>query len=500
MQLIDLTTYKTIYIQCHDNPDADTLASGFALYSYFIKQLVDVHLFYSGRLKIQKSNLLYMVESLEIPITYIDTDSLQLTSELLITVDCQYGAGNVSKQKAAHYFVIDHHQPEFPMLDNMLIESSIGSCSTFVWLLLTQVGFPINSYPNIATALYYGLYMDTSQFGEISHPADKDMRDSLLFDKNIFKYLRNSNLTSAELALAGFSMIRTIYDEENRCSLTKAQQCDPNILGLISDLCLQVDSVDACVVFNEPDDGIKFSVRSCTKEVEANDFASYLADGIGSGGGHIEKAGGFIHKNHYEDSFPNTKAEAYFSSRIKDYYNCFDIIYAEKFSCDITLMKKYKKLNLPVGFLFPKDFFPIDTPVTIRSLGGDLETIITDDLVLLVDSQGFVALKSLAYFENNYEVTTTPFITFASYTPTIKNRVDEKKCTLSSSLYTCIPLFETKIYARPLVKAVKVFTKWDQDNYMLGEIGDYLAVSSSDFQDLFVITKDAMDKRYIEWP
>ena len=35
MKLSDLLKFDSIVIQCHDNPDADAIGSGFALYSYF---------------------------------------------------------------------------------------------------------------------------------------------------------------------------------------------------------------------------------------------------------------------------------------------------------------------------------------------------------------------------------------------------------------------------------------------------------------------------------
>ncbi len=38
MQLRDFLSYEEIYIQCHDSPDADALASGFGLYTCFIPE------------------------------------------------------------------------------------------------------------------------------------------------------------------------------------------------------------------------------------------------------------------------------------------------------------------------------------------------------------------------------------------------------------------------------------------------------------------------------
>ena len=42
MKLSDLLRFDRIVIQCHDNPDADAIGSGFALYSYFADKGQDV--------------------------------------------------------------------------------------------------------------------------------------------------------------------------------------------------------------------------------------------------------------------------------------------------------------------------------------------------------------------------------------------------------------------------------------------------------------------------
>ena len=48
---------QSVTIQCHDNPDADAIASGFALYKYFLSLGRQVQLVYAGRNQIHKSNL-----------------------------------------------------------------------------------------------------------------------------------------------------------------------------------------------------------------------------------------------------------------------------------------------------------------------------------------------------------------------------------------------------------------------------------------------------------
>ena len=48
MRLSQLCNYDRIYIQTHDNPDADAIASGYGLYTFFKARGKDVTFFYSG--------------------------------------------------------------------------------------------------------------------------------------------------------------------------------------------------------------------------------------------------------------------------------------------------------------------------------------------------------------------------------------------------------------------------------------------------------------------
>ena len=70
MKLADLVPFTDIVIQCHDNPDADALASGFALKLYLEAMGRKAHFIYRGPHKIQKSNLLIMIKKLGIDISY----------------------------------------------------------------------------------------------------------------------------------------------------------------------------------------------------------------------------------------------------------------------------------------------------------------------------------------------------------------------------------------------------------------------------------------------
>ena len=500
MKLADLEKYNPITIQCHDNPDADAIGAGFGLYTYFKSKGKDVRLIYSGRNRIHKANLKLMVEKLEIPIVYLE-DVNQHVDGLLITVDCQYGAGNVTKLGADRVAVIDHHQIEMAGIELQEIRSTLGSCSTLVWSMLIEEGYPVDQDYILGTALYYGLYSDTNQFAEICNPLDMDCRDSLECDMSLIRLFRNSNLSLKELELAGIALIRYIYNDDHKYAIIKAQPCDPNILGIISDFLIQVDEVWSCIVYNEINDGYKLSVRSCIKEVNASELAAFVSEKIGSGGGHIEKAGGFISKKLYEEYYPTLHSEAYFSEKMNEYFDNTEIIYASEYEADITEMVKYTKKKIPLGFVKAAEILPVGTPITIRTLEGDVDMTVEPDLYIMIGIKGEVYPNRREKFEKAYQVLKEPYdiqacAVNAEYVPTLKNRLDGSTEFLTRHAGTCMPTGKTTIYARPIDHMVKVFTAWDREKYMVGKAGDYLAVRCDDLHDVYIVEEDVFEKTY----
>lgn len=502
MDLSYIDGFNKIVIQCHDNPDADAIASGYTMYKYCKEKGKEVRLIYGGRNKVQKSNLVLLINTFEIPIEYIQSadDITELNDgALLLTVDCQYGAGNVTKFEAKNVAIIDHHQVEIEDVENTIIRSDLGSCSTLVWMLVKANDFEIDD--DLGTILYYGLFSDTNQFSELYNPLDRDMMDQIPHDNRMIGTLKNSNISLRELEVAGVAMLRYSYNEEYGFAVIKSQPCDPNILGLISDFLLQVDSIRTCVVFNEVGDGYKFSVRSCVKEVNASELAGYLAKGIGSGGGHYEKAGGFISEKLYREQYATHNAEAYFNNRLTEYFDTYEIIHAKNYEADITSMKLYKKKPMPIGFVKTTDMLPVGTPITVRSLEGDSDLFVEDDLYIMIGIKGEVypsreakVLKSNKILDKKYVY--DECVIDNTYVPTIKNRITGQNMLLTDYAHVCIPTGDVQIYVKQLEKGIKVFTAWDKEKYMLGQPGDFLAVRTDDMHDVYVIERKIFGLTY----
>jgi phosphoglycolate phosphatase len=502
MRLRDLLKYETIVIQCHDNPDADAVASGFGLYTYFKKNNKNVRFVYGGRFVIQKSNLVLMLRELAIPIEYVTTLE---PPDLLITVDCQYDEGNVTHFDAKEVAVIDHHQVSGPLPRMSDVRSSLGSCSTLVRELLEREGMDINEEKNLATALYYGLMMDTNQFTEIYHPLDKDLRDDAAFDRSRITMFRNANISLAELEIAGEALCGYEYEEKYRYAVIQARPCDPNILGIIGDMMLEVDAVDFCVVYSILPVGVKLSVRSCRKETRASELADYLTDKIGSGGGHVEKAGGLIqpellHRMYAREygSIEDAKARLgeFFSRRLTAYFEESEVIYAKDYAADLSQMHAYRRKNLRLGYVKASEAFQVGTKITIRTLEGDLETPVTEDMYILIGMGGEVRLTAEENFQKSNKVLDEPYVFEGEYKPTVKTSFDGKNVSLIPYAKTCMARGGVEIYIKPLDHRVKVFTEWDEENYMLGRAGDYLAVRKDDLHNVYVIAGDTFERMY----
>lgn len=506
LNLKDLLNYESVVIQCHDNPDPDALACAFAAGRYLSENGVSSEIVYSGFAPLSKANLLLMTDALKIDLRFVGKDE-QLPDarpgSLLLTVDCQHGAGNVKALPADSVAIIDHHIMEVSEPRLCDVRHYLGSCSTLMWLLLREEGFDFERNLDVATALYYGLYTDTNAFSEIVHPLDMDMRDSLKYDPGLIKRLRNSNLTISDLTIAGKTLLSYHLDPKNRSAVFEADPCDPNILGFTGDLALQVDSIDACVVFCNVSGGAKISVRSCVREIMANELAQRLCESVGSGGGHREKAGGFISG----DALSRLGAASpmdFLRERFSEYYEGYDLVYSDSFVVNPSEMERYKKLNTPVGFVKTSDVVAAGTELVIRTLEGDTYVTAGPDAYVIVGVRQEVYPIMRTKFEASYrplEGAYKPddrFLPEERYAPTFKDRIAGESFDLGPYIRPCAPTGEVSILTKRLEKRTKVFTAWNLDGYMFGDVGDYLAARDDDSNDVYVIEKEIFDLTYVK--
>ena len=494
LKLPTLLNDSPIVIQCHDTPDADAIASGFALYDYFLSKGKSVTLVYSGPNTIDKPNLLLMINTLDIPLQQVAHEH---NEGLLITVDCQFGAGNVSPLRGTpdNVVIIDHHRQEIFDIPRSEIHPKLGCCATLVWTLLSEdKSYAIPA--NVETALYYGLLTDTNNLSEIGHPSDKDMLDSLAPDLSLINRMKSANITLADMETAGLALLRTSHNAAFNYSVTAVKPCDPNILGFISDLAIQVDAVSSCVVFNTINQGIKFSVRSCIQDVMANEMAAFIAADVGSGGGHVSKAGGFIAESALRLKEPTLSAEAFLLKRVHQYFTGFDIINSRSHNLDTEAMSRYQKRPVTLGYVPTLALAESGSEIRVRTLEGDVDILASDDVYIMIGIQGEVYPIERAVFDASYDTTDAPITLIAEYIPRVYLNASEQNFEILERAMGCIANSRVCVLATPTEKPTKVFTKWHDAGYFAGQPGDYLVMKESDPNDVYLVKGDIFDRLY----
>ena len=244
------------------------------------------------------------------------------------------------------------------------------------------------------------------------------------------------------------------------------------------------------MVYNEINDGYKLSVRSCIKEVNANELAVFLTEGIGSGGGHEEKAGGFISMKMYEEKYPVLHSEAYFSKRMTEYFDSYTLIFAKQEEIVLSEMQRYRRKQEAICYVEATDISKVGERISLRSETDTMDIEVEKDMYFSIERNGTFRVvpsdRFCRYIKPTEGMVPEDYFTQVNYMPTVKVWADGNTYSIKKYLKTGMPTENFCIYAKPLTKCVKVFPKWDAERYMRGMPGDYLAVSEDDLHNIFV--------------
>ncbi|MDL2317177.1 hypothetical protein LJC59_08950, partial [Desulfovibrio sp. OttesenSCG-928-A18] len=386
--LSSLLAHKRVALQCPDSPTPDSLAAAFGLFLFFKANGCTPHWFYCGPEPLSRPNALEMQRAFALTIRH--EPDLQYWRGLLITVGCQYGAASLGKVTADAVAVVDCHVPEGDQAVLGEIRPYLTSCSTIVHELLLQAEFPIDH--TLGTALRFGLYAASNAFSEIRFPVDKDMRDTVDHDPRLFLNLARSNLCPEDLSLTAKALCSLDFQTGDGMVISNLLPCDPELLRFIADLALHVHGVDLSLVFMETDQGTRFSIRSVHREIHAGKAAAGLvADGLGAGGGDVEKGGGFISAAKYDAAFAPRPLTDFFRDALRAYRDAYDL-----FDCrsDAPLspgvLHAYQKRPVLLAYVVCSRLFPKQTRLEVRMLEGDIVITVTPDTYLMIGLAGEV--------------------------------------------------------------------------------------------------------------
>ncbi|MBN2535045.1 MAG: DHH family phosphoesterase [Spirochaetales bacterium] len=280
-----------IYIQTHNFPDHDAVASAYGLKYLLEQEGITSHLIYEGA--IQRDSLFALIEHLNIPIKHAGEYPIKEEEKIVIVDGCK-GNKNVTDLIGDEVAVIDHHEVTSPDdVEFSDIRPEYGACSSLIYQYFLELGHKPSR--DIATALLYGLQVDTLQMSRGVCNDDLEAYYGLYPEADV--QFINSKLRN-HIQEKELPFYRDAFDNviiRNRFAFCYFKEgCNQNLLGIIGDFFLTLQEVDFVFLCARNDSQINFSLRSEVPEWNAAIIIQEILKGIGFGGGHADMAGGII--------------------------------------------------------------------------------------------------------------------------------------------------------------------------------------------------------------
>lgn len=292
-ELLRQINREHVYIQTHNFPDPDAIASAFGLQQLLKHRGIKASICYKG--KIDRYSTDKMQDMMQIELHNVDNLSNSLKGEdEVILVDAQKGNSNIIDITGDEIICIDHH----PLNEKFNyrfsdIRPDVGACASIIAHYFFESGIPMDQ--KTATALTFGIRMDTCNLSRGTSKMDVEMLYRMfdLCDNDMIHMLQNSSLYFDDL-VAYSKAIASIEVYENVSFADTGKNCPGSLIAIISDFMLALVSVSFSVVYSRQAEGIKISVRSEKPELDGGKIIGAALQGIGSGGGHAAMAGGFV--------------------------------------------------------------------------------------------------------------------------------------------------------------------------------------------------------------
>ncbi|MDD6235727.1 MAG: DHH family phosphoesterase [Lachnospiraceae bacterium] len=283
-----------VYIQTHNFPDPDAIASAFGLSELLKYYRIKSSICYKG--KIERFSTNGFINKLGIELIDLDTIDGMSENDEIILVDSQKGNSNIVDAPGNEIICIDHH-PSFENCNTndyryADIRPEYGACSTIIAQYYLENNLKMDK--RVATALIFGIKSDTMGLSRGVSQADVDVYQELfkICDMELISSLEHCSLKFDDLK-AYANAINSIKIYDNISFANTGYNCPEALIASISDFMLDLVEIDFTVVYSIRDDGIKLSVRSIG-EINAGIVTNDALSGIGGGGGHAEMAGGFV--------------------------------------------------------------------------------------------------------------------------------------------------------------------------------------------------------------
>lgn len=275
----------------HDNPDPDAIASAVALRNIAQARGLEADACYFGEISHQENRAL--VNLLDLDLVHFAPG--EFTSEaydgIALVDHARPGINNQLPPETAVDIVIDHHPPREPVEAVFQdLRSDVGATSTLLADYYETSGIAISQ--TVATALLYGIRVDTRDFGrEITEP-DFDAAAYLLphVDTAVLDRVESPSVSGSTFE----TVARAIRNREQRGSVIAScvgEINDRDALAQAAEHLLAMEGVSTTFVYGYTEGTVFASARTRGTDLDIGEVLRDAFARIGSAGGHTEMAG-----------------------------------------------------------------------------------------------------------------------------------------------------------------------------------------------------------------
>lgn len=289
--LLELKKEEYVFLQTHNYPDHDAVASAFAFQHLLKTKGIQSHLIYDGDM--QRDSLNQMIHELGIDIKPYHEYAMTKEHKIIVIDGCK-GNKNVTDLIGDELGVIDHHQvdtPEdVPFTD---IRSGYGACSTIMYSYFAQYGIDVPQ--DVATALMIGINMDTALLTRGVSKEDIEAYANLysVSDIRLQNSILRNYIQTKDLSFYRHAIDNVILSDGIAfCYFQNG--CNQNLLAILGDFFLALEEVEFVILCAKNEYKINFSIRNEKPEWNAARIIQEALSGIGFGGGHADMAGGIV--------------------------------------------------------------------------------------------------------------------------------------------------------------------------------------------------------------
>lgn len=285
-----------IFIQTHNFPDHDAVASAFGLQQLFKHYGIDSYLVYEK--EIQRDSLKKIIKDLKIDIKNKNDYTMEEQHKIVLVDGCK-GNSNVTDLIGDEVGVIDHHQVVSPEdVEFSHIFPEYGACASIIASYFLNLGVKIPK--NVATSFLIGISTDTSFLtrGVCEHDLQVFFHCYGIADIQYVTSILRNYIRISDLEFYRFLVDNMIYLKRSAfCYFPSG--CNQNLLGILADFAISLNEIDFVVLCAKNENRINFSLRSEVPEWDASHVVRHILEGIGFGGGHADMAGGVIKDSSY---------------------------------------------------------------------------------------------------------------------------------------------------------------------------------------------------------